>query len=46
MTIDQEDTNVDHFVIRQFHHNAACRRISQDGRSKKFHFGELGHLDY
>ena len=42
MTIEQEDT-IDHpFVLRQFLHNTASRRISQDGRSQKFHLGELG----
>ena len=44
MTIEQEDTIVHPFVLRQFLHNTASRRISQDGRSKKFHIGELGHL--
>ena len=46
MTIEQEDTIVHPFVLRQFLHNTASRRISQDGRSKKFHLGELGHLDF
>ena len=46
MTIKQEDTIVHPFVLRQFLHNTASRRISQDGRSKKFHFGELDHLDF
>ena len=45
MTIEQEDTIVHPFVLRQYLHNVASRRISQDGRFKKFHFGELGHLD-
>ena len=44
MTIEQEDTIVHPFVLRQFLHNTASRRISQDGRSQKFHLGELGHL--
>ena len=46
MTIEQEDTIVHPFVLRQFLHNTASRRIIHDGRSKKFHFGELGHLDF
>ena len=46
MTIEQEDTIVHPFVLRQFLHNTASRRISQDGRSKKFHLDELGHLDF
>ena len=46
MTIEQEDTIVQPFILRQFLHNIASRRISQDGRSKKFHFGELGHRDF
>ena len=46
MTIEQEDTIVHPFIHRQFHHNAASRRIILDGRSKKFYFGELGHLDF
>ena len=46
MTIEQEDTIVHPFVLRQFHHNTASRRISLDGRSQKFHLGELGHLDF
>ena len=33
MTIEQEDTIVHPFVLRQFLHNTAYRRISQDGRS-------------
>ena len=45
MTIDQEDMIVHPFMLRQFLHNIAYRCISQDGRSKKFHFGELSHLD-
>ena len=45
LTIEQENTIVHPFVCRQFLHNAASSRIIQDGRSKKFHFGELGHLD-
>ena len=46
MTIEQEDT-IDHpLILRQLLNNKASRRIIQDGRSKKFHFGELGHLDY
>ena len=45
MTIGQEDTIIHPFVLRQFLHNTASRRISQDGRFKKFHLGELGHLD-
>ena len=39
MTIEQEDAIVHHFVLREFLHNTAARRISQDGRSKLFHFG-------
>ena len=46
MTIVQEDMIVHPFVLRQFHHNTASCCISQGGRSKKFHFGELGHLDF
>ena len=46
MTIEQVDTIVHPSVLRQFLHNAASRRISQDGRSKKFHFGDIGHLDF
>ena len=46
MTIIQEDAIVHPFVLRQFLHNTASRRISHDGRSKKFHLGELGHLDF
>ena len=46
MTIEQEDTIVHPFILRQFLHNTASRRISQDGRSQKFHLGELGHLDF
>ena len=46
MTIEKEDTIVHPFVIRQFLHNAASRRISQDRRSKKYHFGALGHHDF
>ena len=46
MTIEQEDTIVHPFVLRQFLHNTASRRISQDGRSQKFHLGELGHFDF
>ena len=46
MTIEQEDTILHPFILRQFLHNAASRRISQDGRSKNFHFGELGYLDF
>ena len=46
MTIEQEDTIVHPFVLRQFLHNTASRRISQDGRSQKFHLGEFGHLDF
>ena len=45
MTIEQEDTIVHPFVLRQFLHNTASRRISQDERSNMFHFCELGHLD-
>ena len=45
MTIKHEDTIVQPFVLRQFLHNTASRRISQDGRSMMFHFGVLGHLD-
>ena len=45
MTIEQEDKIVHPFMLRQFPHNTASRRISQDGRSKKFHLGELGHID-
>ena len=46
MTIEQDDTIVHPIVLRQFLHNTASRRISQDGRSQKFHLGELGHLDF
>ena len=46
MTIEQEDATVHPFMLRQFLHDAASRRIIQDGRSKRFRFGELGHLDY
>ena len=46
MTIEQEDTIVHPFILRQFLHNSASRHISQDGRSQKFHLGELGHLDF
>ena len=46
MTIEHEDTVVHPFIIRHFLHNTASRRIIQDGRSKKFHFGELSHLDF
>ena len=46
MTNLQEDTIVHPVVLRQFLHNTASRRISLDGRSKKFHFGELIHLDF
>ena len=31
MTIEQEDTIVHPFILRQFLHNTASRRISQDG---------------
>ena len=46
MTMEQEDAIVHPFVLRQFLHNTSSRRISQVGRSKKFHFGELGYLDF
>ena len=46
MTIEQEDMIIHPFVLRQFLHNTASRRISQDGTSKKFYLGELGHLDF
>ena len=46
MTIEQEVAIVHPFVLRQFFHNTASRRISQDGRSKKFHFVELVHLEF
>ena len=46
MTIEQEDTVVHPFVLRHILHNIASHRIIQDGRSKKFHFGELAHLDF
>ena len=46
MTIEQEDTIVHPFVLRQFLHNTASRRISQAGRSQKFYFGEFGYLDF
>ena len=45
MTIEQEDAIVHPFILRLLIHNTASRRIIQDGRSKKFHFGELGHLE-
>ena len=38
MTIELEDTIVHPFILGQFLHNTECRRIIQDGRSKKFHF--------
>ena len=44
MTIEQEDTIVHHLILRQFLFNTASYRIILDGRSKKFHFGELGYL--
>ena len=46
MIIDQEDTIVHPFVLRQFLHNTASRRISQDWRSNKFNFYEPGYLDF
>ena len=46
MTIEQEDTLVHPFILRPFLHNSASRRIIQDGRSKKCHFGALCHLDF
>ena len=46
MTIEQADTIVHPFVLIKFLHNTASRLISQDGRSKKFHFCELGYLDF
>ena len=46
MIIEQEDTIVHSFVLRQLLHNTASCCIIQDGRSKKFNFGELGHLDF
>ena len=46
MNIEQEDTIVHPFILRQFLHNTASHRIIQDRRYKKFHFGELGHLDF
>ena len=46
MTIEQEDSIVHPFIHRQFLHNRASRRIIQDWKSKMFHFGELGHLDF
>ena len=46
MTIEQVDTIVHTFILRQFLHNSASRRIIQNGRSRKFHYGELCHLDF
>ena len=46
MTIEQEDTIVHLFVLRQLLDNSVSRCISQDWRSKKYHFVELGHLDF
>ena len=46
MSIVQADAIVHPFILRQFLDKAASRRIIQDGRSKKFHIDELGHLDF
>ena len=46
MTIEHEDAIVRPFVLKQFLHKKASRRTIQDGSSKKFYFGEHGHLDY
>ena len=46
MTIELEYTIVHPFILRQYLHKTASRRISQDGRFRKFHFGELVHLDF
>ena len=46
MTIEQEDAIFHPSMLRQFLHNAESRRIILVGRSKKLHFGELGHLDF
>ena len=44
--MELEGTIVHPFIFRQFLHNTASRRIIQDGRSKKFHFDQLGHLEF
>ena len=46
MTIEQRDTTAHPFILGQFLHNAASRRIIQDRRSKKFHLGKHGHLEF
>ena len=46
MAIEQGDTIVHFFILRQFLHNTASPRVIQDGRSKKFYFGDLGLLDF
>ena len=46
MIIEQEGRIVHPIILRQFLHNTASCRIILDGRSTKFHFGELGHLDF
>ena len=46
MTTVHEDTIVHPFMLRLSLHSTASRRIIQDGRSKKFQFGELGHRDF
>ena len=46
VTIEQEDTIVHPFLLRQFLHNTASRRIIQDWRSKKFHLVSSVTLTY
>ena len=46
VTIKQQDTIVHPFIFGQFLHDAASCCIIQDGRSKKFHLGKLGHIEF
>ena len=46
VTIEQMDAIVHLVILRQFLHDATSRCIIQDGSSKKFHLGKLGHLEF
>ena len=46
VAIEQKDTIAHPFILGQFLHDAAARCIIQDERSKKFHLGKLGNLEF
>ena len=46
MITKQEDAIAHMSMLGQFLHEATSRCIFQDGRSKKFLLGKLGHLEF